>query len=54
VLADTTGEKFDCGLIPEHVGDVNVELLLRVDAKPAGKGSNRRTRRAAHHGKKSS
>lgn len=54
VLADTSGEKFDCGLIPEHVGDVNMELVLRVDPKPAGRGPNRRTRRAARHGKKSS
>ncbi|WP_444764479.1 hypothetical protein [Roseateles sp.] len=54
VLADTAGEKFDCGLIPEHVGDVEMELLLRVDPKPSGQGRNRRSRRAARPGKKSS
>jgi len=54
VLADIGGEKFDCGLIPEHVGDIEMELLLRVDPKPAGRGLNRRARRPARHGKKSS
>lgn len=53
VLADTTGEKFDCGLMPEHVGDVKMELLLRVDPKFAVNGPNRQTR-AARHGEKSS
>ena len=54
VLADTTGEKFDCGLMPEHVGDVKMELLLRLDPKSTVNASNRRTRRAARDGKKSS
>lgn len=55
VLADTDGKEFDCGLIPEHVGDVEKELLLRVGTKPAGPaGPNRRARRAARHGKTSS
>lgn len=54
VLADTTGKKFDCGLIPEHVGDVKTELLLRVDPKPVGKEPKRRTRRAACYGNRSS
>ncbi len=54
LLADIAGEKFDCGLIPEHVGDIEMELLLRVDPKPAGRGPNRRARRAACHGKKNS
>jgi len=53
VLADTAGKEFDCGLIPEHVGAVEKELLLRVDPKPAGQVPNRRARRAARHGKKS-
>lgn len=54
VLVDTAGEKFDCGLIPEHVGDVEMELLLRVDPKPPGQGRARRSRRAARPCKKSS
>lgn len=54
VLADTTGEMFDCGLIPEHVGDVKMERLLRVDPKPAGTVPNRRKRRGPSGGKKSS
>jgi hypothetical protein len=54
VLADTEGERFDCGLMPEHVGDVNMELLLRVGPKAVVKCLNRRTPRAARHGKKSS
>lgn len=54
VLADIGGEKFDCGLIPEHVGDMKMELLLRVDPKPTGKDTNRRTRRSALQVKKSS
>lgn len=54
VLADTEGAKFDCGLIPEHVGDVERELLLRIDPKPAGLALNRRARRGARHGKQSS
>ncbi len=36
VLADTNGELFDCGLIPEHVGDVDKELLLRIEPESAG------------------
>lgn len=30
VLADTDGQKFDGGLVPEHVGDVEMELLIQV------------------------
>jgi hypothetical protein len=30
-LIDTAGEKFDCGLIPDHVGAVEAKLLLRVN-----------------------
>src|ERR1043165_3599370 len=55
VLADTTGEKFNCSLMREHVGDAKMDLLLRVDPKSAGNGPNRQTRRAAaRHRKKSS
>lgn len=54
VLADTSGEKFDCGLIPEHVGEIDMELVLRVDPKATGKGVNRRTRPAVRHEKESS
>lgn len=54
VLADISGQKFDCGLIPEHVGEIDMELVLRVDPKATGTGPNRRTRPAVRHEKKSS
>jgi len=53
VLADADGKEFDCGLTPDHVGEVEKELLLRVDPRPAAPASNRWTRRALGHGKKS-
>lgn len=30
VLVDRSGQKFDCGLIPQDVGDVAMELIARV------------------------
>lgn len=53
VLADTSGEKFDCGLIPDHVGDVQMELVLRVSPKPAPPRRIRRSRRASRNVKQS-
>lgn len=35
VLGDSAGNHFDCGLVPEHVGKVKVELLLRLPTSPA-------------------
>ncbi|KQV45763.1 hypothetical protein ASC95_27495 [Pelomonas sp. Root1217] len=54
VLADNAGQEFDCGLIPEHVGDVEKQLLIRVKPKPAPGDSNRRAGGAASRRTKSS
>lgn len=35
VLVDAAGERFDCGLVPEHVGVVERKLVYRVDRVPA-------------------
>lgn len=54
VLADTAGEKFDCGLIPEHVDAVEMELLLRINPKAPcrSRDAARRSRRTARTAKK--
>lgn len=54
VMADTAGKEFDCGLTPEHVGDVEKELLLRVKSEQSRRKSNRRQRRVACGGTESS
>lgn len=35
VLVDAAGQKFDCGLIPEHVGTAETKLLLRLIRSPS-------------------
>lgn len=56
VLCDVEGQKFDCGLIPEHAEPVQQELLLQLKPKrPATRQrppqpGGRRSRRAARDG----
>jgi len=45
VVVDAVGREFDCGLIPQHVGDVEKELVLRVELKQHRREQNRRARR---------
>jgi hypothetical protein len=40
LLCDTSGQKFDCGLIPDHVEPIEHELILRVT--PASTRKRRR------------
>lgn len=50
VLADTAGEKFDCGLVPEHEEPIEQELILRIAPQKArhrrAPQATRRSRRA--------
>jgi hypothetical protein len=49
VLADTAGEMFDCGMVPEHEAPIEQELLLRIAPSKTrqrrGPSRNRRLRR---------
>jgi hypothetical protein len=50
VLADTAGEKFDCGMVPDHQAPIEEELLLRISPTKSrlrrGSLASRRARRA--------
>ena len=43
LLMDVEGQAFDCGLVPDHVGPVSRELVLR--AASAGRHARQRTQR---------
>lgn len=51
MLADTAGEQFDCGMVPDHEAPIEQELILRISpATPRqrrGPQPNRRARRAS-------
>lgn len=51
VLADSTGEKFDCGLVPDHEEPIEQNLILRIAPAPRGQrrgvASSHRVRRAS-------
>lgn len=47
VLADADGEKFNCGLIPEHIGEVEMTLLLQITPAAPGRNCDARQHRAA-------
>lgn len=51
VLADTAGEKFACGMVPDHHAPIEEELLLRISPTkkrlPRVRLASRRTRRVS-------
>ncbi|WP_157275644.1 hypothetical protein [Pelomonas sp. Root1444] len=47
VLADTAGEKFDCGMVPDHQEPIEQELILRI-SPPATTRQRRAQPRSRH------
>ena len=51
VLSDTAGDRFDCGMVPDHEAPIEQELILRVPPpkkrQRRGPLPNRRLRRAS-------